>query len=32
MDEKFMRRYESFKNSLASLSEAQERDLPGSNY
>ena len=27
MDEKFMRRYESFKNSLASLSEARERDM-----
>lgn len=30
MDEKFMRRYESFKNSLASLSEARERDMSDS--
>ncbi len=30
MDEKFMKRYESFKNSLASLSEARERDLSDS--
>ena len=30
MDEKFMRRYESFKNSLASLSEARERDMADS--
>ena len=27
MDEKFTKRYESFKNSLASLSEARERDM-----
>jgi nucleotidyltransferase substrate binding protein (TIGR01987 family) len=27
MDEKFMRRFESYKRSLASLSEARERDL-----
>lgn len=30
MDEKFMKRYESFKNSLASLSEARKRDLSDS--
>lgn len=30
MDEKFIRRYESYKNSLASLSEARERDLTDS--
>mgnify|MGYP004733502085 FL=1 len=30
MDEKFMKRYESFKNSLASLSEARERDMSDS--
>ena len=30
MDEKFMKRYEAFKNSLASLSEARERDLSDS--
>ena len=27
MDEKFTKRYESFKNSLSSLSEARERDM-----
>lgn len=30
MDEKFIRRYESYKNSLASLAEARERDLTDS--
>ena len=30
MDEKFMKRYESFKNSLSSLSEARERDMTDS--
>lgn len=30
MDEKFLKRYESFKNSLASLMEARERDLTDS--
>ena len=30
MDEKFTKRYESFKNSLASLSEARERDMEDS--
>ena len=27
MDEKFIRRFESYKNSLASLAEARERDM-----
>ena len=27
MDEKFTKRYESFKNSLASLPEARQRDM-----
>lgn len=27
MDEKFIKRYESYKNSLASLAEARERDM-----
>lgn len=30
MDEKFIKRYDSFKNSLASLAEAKERDLTDS--
>lgn len=30
MDEKFTKRYESFKNSLSSLSEARERDMTDS--
>lgn len=30
MDEKFLKRYESFKNSLASLLEARERDMSDS--
>ena len=30
MDEKFTKRFESFKNSLASLSEAKERDMSDS--
>ena len=30
MDEKFTRRYESYKNSLASLAEARQRDLTDS--
>ena len=30
MDEKFTKRFESFKNSLDSLSEARERDLSDS--
>lgn len=30
MDEKFMKRFESFKNSLDSLSEAKERDMSDS--
>ncbi len=30
MDEKFIRRYESFKNSLSSLKEARQRDLSDS--
>lgn len=30
MDEKFMRRYESFKKSFASFSEARERDVTDS--
>lgn len=30
MDEKFIRRYESFKNSLSSLTEARQRDLSDS--
>ena len=30
MDEKFIRRFESYKNSLASLAEARERDMTDS--
>ena len=30
MDEKFTKRYESFKNSLASLTEARQRDMEDS--
>lgn len=30
MDEKFLRRFESFRNSLASLAEAKERDMSDS--
>lgn len=30
MDEKFIRRYESYKNSLASLAEARQRDMADS--
>ena len=30
MDEKFTKRYESFRNSLASLTEAKQRDMEDS--
>ena len=32
MDEKFIRRFESFRNSLDSLAEAKQRDLSDSLY